>query len=115
MAGHKQVLVVDSGPGNRMHCRTLHRPTRIFFHHSLAGAVCRRNRSRTLASSLEVLCKELHMFTKSSLTAQRKTRFIFILLLGCISLACTKKESGLTTKPLAEHTLKGSLKQTLTG
>src|ERR1700674_3447920 len=55
------------------------------------------------------------MFTKSSLTAQRKTRFAFILLLSCISFSCAKKESVVSTHPLAEHVLKGSLKQTLTG
>src|SRR5437773_643901 len=115
MAGHEQVLVLDSGPGDRMPCRTLHRSTRIFFHRSLADAVCRRNRSGTLASSLEVLSEEVHMFVTSSLTVQRQTRFAFVLLLSCISLSCAQKESGSATKPLAEHVLKGSLKQTLTG
>src|SRR5215467_2406979 len=57
------------------------------------------------------------MFPMSSLKSTNRTLLLAsILVLTCSALNCTKKESGArATKPVPDHPLKGSLKQTMTG
>src|ERR1700730_5136469 len=104
-----------------MHVWSGPRSARLRFRHSLVCTVCRRNRSRPVVLSLRFSRKEVCMFTTSSLTtANRKILLAFVLLLTCGVLNCAKKKSDSesivrSTRPIAAHTLRGLLKQTLTG
>src|SRR5260370_26995647 len=57
--------------------RTLHRSARICFHHSLVGAVCRSNRSGTLASPLRCSQGGSHVYCIVTKNGQSKKTTCF--------------------------------------